>query len=127
MKQTIRDEQRIEHIWHCISRIQAVATTTSREDLPDNELAQESLFFNLMVLGEAANHLSDEFHAAHSEIPWSKIIGMRNVLIHDYSDIDFDIAWRVVSHDINELALQIKPIYDALPPVEPLPGIVDLL
>ena len=52
---------------------------------------------------------------------------MRNVLIHDYSDIDFDIAWRVVSHDINELALQIKPIYDALPPVEPLPDIVDLL
>ena len=127
MKQTIRDEQRIEHIWHCISRIQAVAATTSREDLPDNESAQESLFFNLMVLGEAANHLSDEFHAAHPEIPWSKIIGMRNILIHDYSDIDFDIAWRVISHDINELALQIKPIYDALPPVEPLPDIVDLL
>ena len=127
MKQTIRDEQRIEHIWHCISRIQAVAVTTSREDLPNNESAQESLFFNLMVLGEAANHLSDEFHAAHPEIPWSKIIGMRNVLIHDYSDIDFDIAWRVVSHDIKELVLQIKPIYDALPPVEPLPDIVDLL
>ena len=87
MKQTIRDEQRIEHIWHCLSRIQAVAATTAREDLPNNESAQESLFFNLMVLGEAANHLSDEFHAAHPEIPWSKIIGMRNVLIHDYSDI----------------------------------------
>ena len=127
MKQTIRDEQRIEHIWHCLSRIRAVAATTSREDLPDNESAQESLFFNLMVLGEAANHLSDEFYAAHPEIPWSKIIGMRNVLIHDYSDIDFDIAWRVVSHDIGELALQIKPIYEALPPVEPLPDIVDML
>lgn len=127
MKKLIRDEQRIENIWHCICRIKEVATTTSRDDLPTNEPAQEQLFFNLMILGEASNRLSEEFRAAHADIPWSKIIGMRNVLIHDYTDIDFDIAWQVVSHDIVELGRQVKPIFDALPPVDPLPDIIDSL
>jgi len=127
MKKLIRDEQRIENIWHCICRIREVVATTSRDDLPTNEPAQEQLFFNLMILGEASNRLSEEFRAAHADIPWSKIIGMRNVLIHDYTDIDFDIAWQVVSHDIVELGRQVKPIFDALPPVDPLPDIIDSL
>ena len=60
MKNAVRDEQRIEHIWRCILRIKDVMATTSRQDFPRNESVQESLFYNLMILGEASSRLSEK-------------------------------------------------------------------
>ena len=127
MKSPIADEQRLEHIWHCLARIQEVVKTTSRDNLPSNESAQESLFYNLMILGEACNRLTPEFRSSHPDIPWPKIVGLRNVLIHDYSNVDFDIAWQVVTKDINALAAQFEPICTALPKADSLPEGIDLL
>lgn len=127
MKNMIRDEQRLDHIWHAISRIVEIVSLTNFESFVTSEPIQEQLFFNLMILGEASNKLSDEFRARHSEIPWSKIIGMRNVMIHDYADVDYDVAWSTVTRDIPNLQEQIKPIYESLPPQPQLPDSIELL
>lgn len=127
MKNMIRDEQRIDHIWHAISRIVEIVSLTNFESFVTSEPIQEQLFFNLMILGEASNKLSDEFRARHLEIPWSKIIGMRNVMIHDYADVDYDVAWSTVTRDIPNLQEQIKPIYESLSPQPQLPDSIELL
>ncbi len=54
----------------------------------------------LEVIGEAANGLSQEFRDSNGKIPWSKMIAMRNRLIHGYFDINYDIVWRTVKKDI---------------------------
>ena len=59
---------------------------------------------------EAANRLPDEFRSQYNRIPWNKIIGMRNVLIHEYDSIDLDRVWETIQKDIPELEGYIKSI-----------------
>lgn len=59
---------------------------------------------------EAANNISAEIQKAHPEIPWSKIIGMRNVLAHQYFGIDLDIVWQVVELDLPQIKLKIETV-----------------
>ena len=54
-------------------------------------------------LGEAARALPTEVRTLGAEIPWPKIIGMRNVLVHGYFDIDTDIVWQAVTSDVPAL------------------------
>lgn len=50
----------------------------------------------MQIIGEAARALSSDLKDQHPEMPWSKIIGMRNILVHDYFGIDVDVVWAVV-------------------------------
>jgi uncharacterized protein with HEPN domain len=55
------------------------------------------------LIGEAATNISDSTRAEHPEIPWRKIVGQRNVLIHDYGDVDDELVWNLVDLEIPKL------------------------
>ena len=57
----------------------------------------------LMVIGEATKRLSRAFRASHEEVPWSRMAGMRDVLIHGYDHIDPQAVWDAATEDIPEL------------------------
>ena len=81
-----------------------------RDAFESDELIQTWILHHLLILGEAATRISDEFKENHSEIPWPKIIGMRNILVHNYLGIDLDIVWSVIDKDLPELKLLIKAV-----------------
>jgi uncharacterized protein with HEPN domain len=58
---------------------------------------------SLEVLGEATKHIPAAFRKKHPEIPWTKMAGMRNVLIHDYMGVDLITVWNVVLERLPEL------------------------
>jgi uncharacterized protein with HEPN domain len=60
------------------------------------------------IIGEAANHISKEVIEANDDIPWSRIIGLRNKIVHDYGEILTDRIWLIASRSIPELVEQIK-------------------
>jgi hypothetical protein len=64
---------------------------------------QDAVMYNISVLGEAIRRISPEFSVIHPEIPYGKIIGMRNKLVHDYDGINLDLIWDVVQDNIPEL------------------------
>ena len=64
------------------------------------------------VIGEAASKISMEFRKDHLDIPWQKIIGMRNRLIHIYFDIDYHIVWQTVKENLPPLIDQLRSILD---------------
>lgn len=68
------------------------------------------IFHHLQILGEAASQLSSEFRSQHPEIPWSKILGTRNILVHAYFQVDYDIVWGVTQTDLPDLKLKIEKI-----------------
>jgi len=67
-------------------------------------------------IGEAARKVSDETRAAHPEIPWPQIIGLRHRIAHDYFRLDLVRMWEIVQHDVPALIEMIKPL---VPPEEP--------
>ena len=78
-----------------------------------SKLHQNAVERALEIIGEAARNLSNGFKAKHPEFPWRDIIGMRNRLIHGYSDLDLDVVWDVVRNMLPELVTALCPL---LPP-----------
>lgn len=69
--------------------------------------------FNLIILGEAANKIPDEFQDKHPEIPWSSIIGTRNVIVHGYDQVKLPIVWDIIHKDLPGLKASMFRIAEA--------------
>lgn len=79
-----------------------------------NELVQVWCVRYLQIIGEAARALPEEVRALAPEVPWPKILGMRNVLVHGYFDIDTEIVWGTVQHDLPALRPAIERLLERL-------------
>ena len=64
---------------------------------------QAAVLHKLTVIGEAVRQLSADFKDSHPAVPWAKVMGMRNRLVHEYARIDIDEVWRVVEREIPSL------------------------
>jgi len=77
-----------------------------------DELRQAWFLRHRQIIGEAARALPVEVRTLAPDIPWPKIIGMRNVLVHGYFDIDTDIVWQVAADDVPGLKVAILNLLD---------------
>lgn len=75
-----------------------------------SDLHQSAVIRKLEVIGEAAGKVSKGFCAAHPEIPWAQMTGMRHRLIHDYGDVRLDIVWRVTKETLPGLIATLRPL-----------------
>ena len=105
------DRERLLDIREAIENIQKYAVR-GKESFSEDELIQTWVLHYIQILGEAAARISDEFQELHPDIPWFKIVGMRNILVHDYFKIDVNAVWSVVENDLPTLYNQIKRILD---------------
>ena len=69
-----------------------------------------SVCMSLLQIGELANHLTEKFISAHADIPWRNIIGLRNVVVHGYGQLDMEVVWTTLTDDIPELHKKCKAI-----------------
>ena len=69
-----------------------------------------SVCMSLLQIGELAHHLTTEFKTAHADIPWKNIIGLRNVVVHGYGQLDTETVWATVTDDTPELYKKCKAI-----------------
>ena len=63
----------------------------------------DAVLYNLVVIGEAAAQISDETRARAPEIPWTKIVGLRNLIAHEYFRIDLDVIQAIVAEQLDQL------------------------
>jgi uncharacterized protein with HEPN domain len=71
-------------------------------------LHQMAILKAIEIIGEAASRISPAFHAAHPEIPWQAIIGMRHRLVHGYFEVDYQRVWDTLQRDIPALIAQLE-------------------
>jgi uncharacterized protein with HEPN domain len=74
--------------------------------------SQDAVIRRFEIIGEAARRISDSFRSNHPELPWAEMIGMRNLLIHEYDDVDLHVVWRTVVHELPDLVRKIEAILD---------------
>jgi uncharacterized protein with HEPN domain len=67
----------------------------------------------LEIIGEAARQLPESLLARHPELPWHEMIGMRNVVIHEYFGVEYEVLWRTVHEDLPPLRVAVKAILEA--------------
>ena len=90
---------------HAVEAAQLVSQHC-REDLDKDRVLCLAMIQLMQIVGEAACRLSEDFHLRHTEVPWSRMIALRNRLIHGYDTIDRDILWQILSVDLPELINQ---------------------
>jgi len=81
-------------------------------DYSGDETLQRAFTRSLEIIGEAVKKLPAEFKDSHNEVNWKEVAGMRDVLIHEYFGVDYEIVWSVVKNDIPELKVQLGIIKD---------------
>ena len=88
----------------------AYAEGLSYADFEGNREKQRAIFNAVQEIGEAASRISLEFKNARPAIPWPKIVGMRNRLVHAYFDIELDFVWDTVRNDLPALVARLEAL-----------------
>lgn len=93
----------LDDIATAIARIERYTADLSREQFVADEKTVDATVRNLEVIGEAVRQLPEAFTAAHPELPWSQVAGLRNRIVHEYAGIDLEIIWNILRRDLPEL------------------------
>jgi len=93
----------IEHIKQAIALIEEYLGNYSYSQFAKDQKTRDAVIRQLEIIGEAATNLEEEFRNTCSEIPWREIVDFRNVLIHDYWEIDLELVWKAATEEIKEL------------------------
>jgi len=105
---SIRDwKLRIEDILEAITRIEKYTENLPYQQWQNDQKTIDAVVRNIEIIGEAARHVPDEVQIKFISIPWSKMKGIRNILIHEYFGVDNEILWKTVQNELPNLKLQL--------------------
>jgi uncharacterized protein with HEPN domain len=88
----------------------AMAEGKARGDLDTDRMLNLALVKLLEIVGEAASRVGSDEQARHTQIPWQQLIGLRNRLVHGYDQVDLDILWQILTHDLPPLVEELERI-----------------
>ncbi|MDX2030075.1 MAG: DUF86 domain-containing protein [Blastocatellia bacterium] len=106
----------LAHILECIERIESY-TLDGQAEFLSNRLIQDAVVRNFQMIGESVKRLTPEFRAACPGIPWRQMSAFRDVLVHDYLQVDSQQVWRVIEI---ELPMVKEAVSQLLPPLDVL-------
>ncbi len=90
----------IENILQSIDRIQSYISGKDQGTFVSDFLTQDAVVRQLEIIGEATKRVSKDLRNNNPDIPWADMAGMRDILIHDYIDVDLEIVWKTASKSI---------------------------
>lgn len=100
----------LQHIIESIEILEEYLLGVSKEEFMNNTVKQDLAVRRLEVIGEAVKNLPVSFKKKYRKIEWKEIAGTRDVLIHAYFSIDYNLIWNIVKKDIPKLKNEIKII-----------------
>ena len=103
-----RDKSYIYDIINYSLEIIEITKNETHQSFLQNRVKRLAIERLIEIIGEAANHISKEIIEENNDIPWSKIIGLRNKIAHDYGEILTDRIWLIATKSIPELLEIIK-------------------
>ncbi|MBI4130849.1 DUF86 domain-containing protein, partial [Candidatus Roizmanbacteria bacterium] len=97
-------------ILNSINQIEKYTAKVTKGVFEEDELLQDGVIRRFQIIGEAAKRIPAEYKQQHAEIPWRLVTGMRDVLVHDYSEANFDRIWHTVKEDLPVFKKQIEQL-----------------
>ncbi|MDR0769330.1 MAG: DUF86 domain-containing protein [Dysgonamonadaceae bacterium] len=100
MRSPEQDKERVKHILEAIENILNFTDGHTYEEFMSNVMLRHAVFHNFVIIGEAANLLTQEYREANLSVNWGEIIGMRNFLVHGYYTVQNHIIWQTINEDL---------------------------
>ena len=104
----------LHHVLDAINRIERYLSGVSLDRFLQDALVQDGVVRQMEIIGEAARNVSSALRNDHPELPWSRMIGIRNILIHAYFRVDLFIVWDTAQSDLPRLKQQVKQILEEI-------------
>ena len=113
---------RLRDILEASRLIASYVRDTLEADFRTNTQKQDAVIRRIEVIGEAAVHLSEETRRAIPELPFRKMRGMRNIVAHDYANVDLNIVWQVATIHVPEVSAVVEKFFSAQKQYPPPPA-----
>jgi uncharacterized protein with HEPN domain len=110
MQDRLGDKIRLLHIIDAINEIENYIQDTDLKGFIDNSMMFNASLRQLEIIGEASNRLSEELLNSTPSIPWARIIGLRNLVIHEYFGVDDFTIWNVIKINLPVLKSEIAVV-----------------
>ena len=114
MRDKTKDIVRIKHILEAIKDIENYTENIDKTSFITNKMMIDACIRQMGIIGEASNHLSEEIIESAAEIPWREIIGLRNVVVHEYFGVDIIIIWDIIDSELVPLKNTLQKILTEL-------------
>ena len=101
----------LRHISDAIAKVESYVAVGHETFMAESHW-QDAVIRQLEIIGEATRKLSRGFRSQHPQVPWRRIAGLRDVLIHDYMGVRLPAVWEVTQRDIPVLKAQIERILE---------------
>ena len=98
----------LEDILESIKRIEKYTKTVSKKALEQNIDIQDAVVRRLEIIGEAVKNIPPKLKTKYREVPWRKIAGTRDKIIHHYFETDIEMVWGIIKNDLQPLKRHIK-------------------
>ncbi|MFH5834227.1 DUF86 domain-containing protein [Halalkalibaculum sp. DA384] len=100
----------LQDILESIQQIEEYLDDVNENEFYQNSEKQDAVLRRLEIIGEAVKHISDDIRDEYYEVPWRKIAGMRDIIIHEYFGVTLSMIWVVTQRDLPDLKSKIKDI-----------------
>lgn len=107
-----RWQLRIEDILNAISSIEQRTEEVTFEEFSINEVMVKSVLYDFIVIGEASSHIPAHIRDSYPDIPWRLMIDMRNVMAHEYFQVNLLLTWRTIQNNLSLSAQQLREILE---------------
>lgn len=107
----MKDKKLLQDISEAIEAIEEYAVDSFDTFTTDSK-TQDAILYNLIIIGEAANRISEQFRENNPLIPWSSMIGTRNIIVHGYDQVRLQIIWSIIQRDLANLKAKITEVLD---------------
>ena len=111
----MRDAQRIDHMLGFVRRCRQIIEGIDSSVYLASLGLQEQVELNMLHLGEVAARISDDIKESHPEIPWHEMVGMRNILVHEYFRVKPIVLFETVTTQFSELERQLEALQGEYP------------
>lgn len=114
MLDKLGDRARLLHIKDSVEKINEYVEGVDFESFEKSSLIKDACIRQLSIIGEACNRISSEVKASNVEIEWKLIIGLRNIVIHQYFGVDDRVIWDIIQESLPSLKSSVQIILKEL-------------
>ncbi len=114
MRGKVGDKVRLHHILDSLVEIESYLIEIDFSKFFTDSMMRYACIKHLEIIGEASNHISEEIKMKFNKINWPQIIGMRNILVHEYFGIDSYLIWQIIKDDLPEFKKEIQEIINSM-------------
>lgn len=110
LEEPVRDRASMKDMVEAIATIRRYSAGLTAAQLAASPQAQDAILLRFIVLGEAANRVSEACRERHPDVPWQQAIGMRNFIAHGYDKVDWAVVAATITTDLPPLDSALRSI-----------------